>query len=174
MSPRAEKMARRGKQQPGDPFMRRPNQRHWKANDENSDFFSKLFSRAEKPQKNEGGLTPEERFSSRCVPVAGGPAKFFTHGSPSMDCAPSKPRLLRLGWEGTNVRPPLRVPLPVTGCHAATPSTAIRSRRYPSPRSHNAGSWTTATGVPTDRSSSVGWQSSGFATSPRLTGLRWI
>ena len=30
--------------------MRRPNQRHWKANDENSDFFSKLFSRAAKAQ----------------------------------------------------------------------------------------------------------------------------
>ena len=36
----------------------------------------------------------------------GGSASFFTSGSASMECAPSKTRLLRLGWESTIVRLP--------------------------------------------------------------------
>jgi hypothetical protein len=35
--------------------------------------------------------------------LAGGPVMYFTADSPTMDCAPSKLRFLKLGWESTTV-----------------------------------------------------------------------
>jgi hypothetical protein len=69
-------------------------------------------------------------------------------------------------WKGHRDRghPPVDFP-------SGMQSIAIRSRLLPQRLLRSAGSWATATGVPTDRSSSVGLQSSGFATSLRLTGF---
>jgi hypothetical protein len=77
-------------------------------------------------------------------------------------------------WETSDLNRPFpgNADIPATGCPAASRSTAIRSRLFLRLRPRNAKSWTTPTGVPTDRSSFVGWQSSGLATRPRTAGLR--
>ncbi len=76
--------------------------------------------------------------------VAGGPVKVFNSDSPSMRCAPSKLRLLRLGWGSTSVCPLSSVLPQATGSRAGTRSTAIRSPPCPSRRTRSAGSSTTA------------------------------
>ena len=91
---------------------------------------------------------------------AGGPVKVFTSGSPTIDRAPSKLRLLQLGWESATVRH-LSNALPEgTGSPAETRPIAIRSRLFP-----RAGSV-----VPKARPRPV----FGLLDQPAPTGLRWI
>ena len=51
------------------------------------------------------------------------PGQVFTSGAPTMDCAPSKLRLLRLGWESTRVCPASGILPRATGLLAGTRSS---------------------------------------------------